>query len=389
MITPDETVTRVRRVLLKLGWQHPFFLPAVARVDVRADDTIPTACVTRQGVIRISPAYAASLPDDQLAFVAAHELLHLMLVHWARCEGRELRRWNYASDRVINYVLRTSGFRPPPGVLFPRPGEEEYNAEQTYTTEPQPVAEDGLPSVGQGCGVEEDSSGGGTEELPPADRTTREWREIAAQARALDRQAGQGQGSKLTRLLDIPPTRVQWRHMLRRSLLQAAAEHGSDDVSWTRAGRRTVPGVARLPGGVALTTSAAVVIDTSGSMSDADLARCVRETLAIAAQCQVGIYLVAHDSAVQFAGQIRPRAKAPTISARLTGRGGTIFGPAYAAVQAAQKRFDVMIHLTDGECADAWPARPRAARRLIVGLLGDGRLRACVPADARIVALHP
>jgi predicted metal-dependent peptidase len=144
-----------------------------------------------------------------------------------------------------------------------------------------------------------------------------------------------------------------------------------------------------LPGGITYRCKAAVVIDTSGSMSDEDLSRCVAETTAIVNNCRVPVFLVVHDHAVQEACWIRPGAKSQVhsnIKKRMKGRGGTSFNEAYDRVEKEPGRFNVMVHLTDGEVYD-WPNRPASVRRLVVALVGSSNRESC-PDDARIIEVE-
>jgi len=398
------TVARCRRVLLGMGWRHPFFLPAVARVQVVADDSIPTACAERRGCIRVNPHYIGTgvpgtpgLNDAQVGFVMGHELLHLILCHWSRRMGRPMRRWNKATDRAINQALRDSGITPPPDVLFPAQGQERFTAEEHYAGEPE---EDEGDQGGQGQGPSEPGKGCGPVDGPPgpdgADAdgagADRAWRETEQQCRALDRTAGQGKGSAVSRLTDIPPAKVAWKAILRRALSIAVAEAGTDDVSWSRRSRRSasLPGIPVLPGGICTRARIAVVIDTSGSMSDADLSRCVGETVAILTQAKVGAYLVVHDHEVQHALWLKPRDTAPAVAARMTGRSGTRFAPAYDQVGAERgPRFGAMVHLTDGEGETPWPEKPVNVRHAIAAIVGRPGAETHAPQGFRTVEVEP
>jgi hypothetical protein len=66
----------------------------------------------------------------------------------------------------------------------------------------------------------------------------------------------------------------------------------------------------------------------------------------------------------------------------MKGRGGTSFDEAYACV-GEEGKFNVMVHLTDGEVF-GWPDKPASVRRLVVALLGS----ACdteVPQSAKVI----
>jgi predicted metal-dependent peptidase len=405
-------VKRCKAQSMSLGWKFPFFLPSIARIEFRADNRRPTACVDLKGIIRVNPEFAKSLKDTELQFVIAHELMHLLMLHHDRRGHREPLRWNIATDLIINRTLKNvsdsagaGAFTMPKEGIIADENQAELTAEQLYSEIPEPpqwlkdAFTQGAVPVGQGCGPEKgDSDGDGGDQDQDKDgdggdmtedQLRRQWRECAAQSQLAGRQAGTHEGNLLADLLDIPPPKVRWSEVLRGALYRAIAEAGRDDVSWHRRSRRSTTDII-LPGGITYRCKAAVVIDTSGSMSDEDLSRCVAETTAIVNNCRVPVFLVAHDHAVQEACWIRPGAKGTVhsnIKKRMKGRGGTSFDEAYQRVEDEPGKFNVMVHLTDGEIYGDWPDRPSSVRRHVIALVGSANKTDC-PADARIIEVE-
>lgn len=409
-IDPDVAAALVKRCkaqAMSLGWKSPFFLPAIARIEFVAANFPPTACVDLRGRIRVNPEFAASLKDTELQFVIAHELMHLLMLHHDRRANRDPVRWNIATDLIINRTLKNAAaamgagaFTMPSVGIIADEGQAEMTAEQLYSEIPEPSAQQraqaqqGTTPVGAGCGpVPGDGKGDGEEDEDGAggksdDQLKREWRECAAQSQMSGRQAGTQDGNLLADLLDIPPPKVRWAEVLRGALHRAIAEAGRDDVSWSRRSRRSGADII-LPGGITYRCKAAVVIDTSGSMSDEDLSRCVAETTAIVNNCRVPVFLVVHDHCVQEACWVRPGARGTVhanIKKKMKGRGGTSFEEAYDRVEKEPGKFNVMVHLTDGEVYD-WPERPSSVRRLVVALLGSAN-DTQAPKDARIIEVE-
>jgi predicted metal-dependent peptidase len=137
-----------------------------------------------------------------------------------------------------------------------------------------------------------------------------------------------------------------------------------EDYTYGRPSRRAacLPGVV-LPSLRRRPPRVSVVIDTSGSVSDAELGSALLEVSAISRA--VGgrrdlISVVSCDSAARIA---HPLCRAEGI--RLTGGGGTDLRSGFAAALRAQPRPDVVVVLTDGQTP--WPdARPPC--RTVVGL---------------------
>ncbi len=413
-IDPEVAAALVKRCKaqsMSLGWKFPFFLPSIARVEFRACNRTSTACGVLRGIVRFSPTFAAKLKDAELQFVIAHELMHPLMLHHDRRANRDPLRWNLSTDLIINRTLQNvannagaGSFTMPkddqgkPIGVIANEDQAEMTAEQLYSEQPEPpqwlkdmFAAGDVP-VGQGCGIEpgdgQDGDDQPGQEKLTDDQLKRQWRECAAQSQMAGRQAGTQEGNMLADLLDVTPPKGRWSEVLRGALSRAIAEAGRDDVSWNRRSRRSTTDII-LPGGITYRCKASVVIDSSGSMSDEELARCVAETTSIVNNCRVPVFLVVHDHAVQEACWIRPGAKGAVhanIKKRMKGRGGTSFNEAYARVEKEPGKFNVMVHLTDGEVYD-WPDRPPSVRRLVVALVGSSS-RDQVPADARCIEVE-
>ncbi|MDO4570152.1 MAG: VWA-like domain-containing protein [Planctomycetia bacterium] len=97
----------------------PYLAGLAAKADIQIDDRIKTACVFDSGRMLLGTEFFDSLNCEELAFVLAHELLHLFLKTGQRqgeCLDRKLI--NIAHDFIINeMVLEAFGksYADPPG----------------------------------------------------------------------------------------------------------------------------------------------------------------------------------------------------------------------------------------------------------------------------------
>lgn len=57
----------------------------------------------------INPDFFAPLTEKEIVFILCHEVLHCALLHFARMEGRNPKKWNYATDYEINLMLVEDG----------------------------------------------------------------------------------------------------------------------------------------------------------------------------------------------------------------------------------------------------------------------------------------
>lgn len=386
MDTP--TTKRLRNAILALGWNYPFFLPALAMADIVEDTTIKTMTINEAGLMRVNPGFAASLSDKELAAVGVHELGHPMLAHLSRMGSRNLKRWNRAIDRAWNQALREMGIELPAGAIYPERGNVQATAEELYDLERVQPEDDGAPgqgkepAPGQGCGAEPgqgrqegsegdgEGEGQGRGESPTQSQMERQWAEVANQARALA--AGTQHADVMARITNVPRPRVRWENLIKSAASHALAAHGRDDQTWNRRSRRS-PADGYLPGWTATRAKIAVAIDSSGSITDEMLAGAIGHAVKLAQISGLKLFLALHDTDCYWSGWIAAGANPEGLKRHLTGRGGTYFRPTYQTVEGAG-RFDVFVHLTDGYGETPWPGTPRTVRRLIVAQLGDGKI---------------
>lgn len=382
-----------RRQANAMGWAHPFFAIPSARVRFKEDTDgriTKTAGVSADGWIYLHTPWASKLTKAELQGLIAHELMHLILGHRRRQGNRIHRVWNIACDMTINYALKKSGFVLPGDGVYPPEKWETWHAERIYdelmaqgeSQKPQ----DGDPAPGQGCGVMAPQGDGDPQDGEGGSQKTeaecsRQWKEIAVQAAEMGRTQGAGKDDALVGAIEVPEPRVRWSAILRKGLSTARSAHGRDSQTWTRRGRRSQAVGPQFCGWQTKAAKCAVVIDTSGSMSDDTLAQCVAEAVAISRASGVRVYLVTHDAGVQWAGWLAPNCRPEAITKALKGRGGTSAYEAYKNVANAAKRFDAFIHLTDGYLG--WPQWPENTRKRIVALTGYH----CDPENVRDGAL--
>lgn len=77
-------------------------------------------------------AFFARLSAEERLFVLAHEAWHCVLMHMLRCQRRNPRTFNIATDMETNRLLRQEGLTVAPGCLLPHRGWETLSAEEIY-----------------------------------------------------------------------------------------------------------------------------------------------------------------------------------------------------------------------------------------------------------------
>jgi hypothetical protein len=158
--------------------------------------------------------------------------------------------------------------------------------------------------------------------------------------------------------------KVNWRQQLRASLQETLAVRGKQDYSYTKPSRRHPPVVGGpvFPSTVDKKGTVAVVVDTSGSMSEHDLGQAIAELRGLMTQMGARVVLISADAAVHAVKEIRDWKEAERL---LLGGGGTDMGIAIKAAEKIKPRPSAIVVLTDGETP--WGERP--ANIPVVGVI--------------------
>ncbi|MGI9951409.1 VWA-like domain-containing protein [Moorellaceae bacterium AZ2] len=164
--------------------------------------------------------------------------------------------------------------------------------------------------------------------------------------------------------------KVDWRKELASAVRHAIADvSGASDYSYRRPSRRQGQiGNGRIifPALRRPIPNIAVVVDTSASISDRELAQALAEVSGILrALGQQGVTVLAVDTMVHACRRVfRPE------QVKLAGGGGTDMGVGLYAAYHLRPKPQIVIVLTDGYTP--WPACPPRGMKVIVALLGDG-----------------
>ncbi len=166
--------------------------------------------------------------------------------------------------------------------------------------------------------------------------------------------------------------KVDWRRELAAAIRHAVADvAGASDYSYRRPSRRQGQvgnGKVVLPSLRRPVPSVAVVVDTSGSISDQMLAQALAEISGILKGLgqREGVHVLAVDSAVQSCRRLfRPE------QVELAGGGGTDMCVGLAAAEKLRPQPQVTVVVTDG--LTPWPSRPPKGMKVVVALTGDGK----------------
>jgi predicted metal-dependent peptidase len=417
------------------AWHHPFFLIPLGHCNWAEGNPllIKTMAIETKIVkegndrkpminLYINTEWSKSLPDEEVFGVLCHEILHALLRHHERGGGKNQETWGQAADMAINASLTDSQIKIPRSGLLPPQDHWQESADELYTlldSEQIPPPKGYDPdSVGQGCmpkkgnpnedgeegqsGDQEgegdgnadgegqgdgsgngdgqgEGEGQGSGESGQSDSgADRAWGEMIAQAQSMGR--GQGSAKALAKLFKPEPIKTKWEKLLQRVANRANANGGRDSQTFKRINRRSFDGDFTLPGWESKRPAVAVIIDSSGSVSDEMLRAALSSVKEIADFSGIRFFLALHDWVCYYADWIKPETTVESLSSRVTARGGTSPDQAFQKVSEAKGRFDACVYLTDGEVGQ-YPTKPLNVKRMIVGILGNrpDNYRATIP----------
>ncbi len=128
------------------------------------------------------------------------------------------------------------------------------------------------------------------------------WKEVVISAKMHAEAKGNMPAGLGAAIDSLTKSTVRWQDYLKTA---ATKVFGRDRYSYKRYNRRGRAMNVRLPKAVPDGKSAVIAIDTSGSMSDADVRQCVTESAEIFKQCGASkLFLILHDMRVYYAGEV-------------------------------------------------------------------------------------
>lgn len=399
-----EIETKLSAARTRLILEKPFLGTLVMHLPLKAVEWCATTA-TDARAFYYNPQFIDNLNLSQTQFMLAHEALHCALSHFSRRSHRTKRRWDVACDHAVNLMLAEEGLKAPPGALM-NPLYKHLTAEEIYPfiqAEPseEPIddhlfdGESGGDDKGVGAGendlsqtasnrgedregkgkssgdekrggkqgasgeTQENQGGiGGAEQReefvglekprePSAaekEQLSNQWRQRLASAAQQARQAGKLADSWMRLVDDLIQPRQPWRMLLARYMMSVA----HDDYSFQRQSRRE--GEAMLPSLYSGQADIIVVLDTSGSIGDAEIREFISEVDAIKGQIRARIALHACDEKLASGGPWLYESWEPvTPPKEISGGGGTDFRPVFEWVERDGLRPDLLIYFTDAE----------------------------------------
>ena len=297
----------IARAKVRLVTSEPFFATILLSMKLVETNVMPDGrelwmAATDGSTMWINPENVNPLPLQQVVGLLKHEVLHVVFLHPWRVGDRNHRRWNKATDDIINDIILKEGGELPEGGRIFEDISLTHTAESRYAELPDE------PEGGKGgAGGDGDGDGDGDPfdgDLLPAPGngeskaiSESKAKAMIAKAAAVARAQGKLPGVIAGILGDIFDAHVPWEEVLTQFLTDTAQA----DYSWARPNRRFIGAGMYLPGlhSTGSMRKLGVIIDTSGSVSDDELRQFFGEVVsAVESVCPSELIVVYCDSAV-------------------------------------------------------------------------------------------
>ncbi len=94
----------IERFKSLLSVRLPFYGEILSRIEFIRDDHVSTIG-TNGKVIVYNDSFMRNTPISERNYIVMHELMHIILKHWKRNDGKDPKIWNLAADYVVNGIL--------------------------------------------------------------------------------------------------------------------------------------------------------------------------------------------------------------------------------------------------------------------------------------------
>lgn len=337
-----EKMTKARTAMIL---DQPFYGMLTMRLKFMERSNIPTLAVDGKHVF-YNAKFVDELTFELTKSAIAHEVMHCVLDHMNRRQGRQPRRWNQAGDYVINLILKESGFEIGKGWLL-NPAYKDMTTDEVYNLLPESEEGDGNDPLDE---VQDASNN----DVDPG-MTATDWKIAAVQAATEAAKIGKLPGTLERFVEKLTQPQVDWREVLRSFV----SDRAKDDYSWMKPNRRLAGQGIFLPGLYSESMGeVAVAIDTSGSITDEILAKFASEIQAIADNTRPSrVHVIYCDAEVNHVDTFE---LGEPLHFKPHGGGGTDFRPVMKWVEENNIAPKCLVYLTDlyGPCGDEAPEYP-------------------------------
>jgi predicted metal-dependent peptidase len=324
---------KLKRAKIQLILRHPWLSHAVLHIKTITGDLPRSAyaCVFPDGRVILDRNNTEGLNVNQLITILAHEILHLLFLHFLRRGTRNPEKWNVACDIAVNNWLKSFGFE-----LVLDTGKYSgigylWSAEKIYEKLPEvDFREKELLDIH--C----EDSGEENEEL------MRKWYRVLLEVKNSLKQRGDLPAGFVDCVNEILHPGLSWRQLL----LHFISQKRKSGESWTPPNIKMMQFGFLLPYYYEEFLKLGIAIDTSGSITHKELQLFAGSLVEIMSLIKSEITLLLCDAEIQ---DIRKDFELHDLfSLQFKGGGGTDFRPVFKYICEKHIDLDCLIYLTDG-----------------------------------------
>lgn len=264
---------------IRLLFHQPFFGNIATRLQLKENNTFCNTAATDGRTLYYNTEFFGKMNLENIVFVVAHEVLHMVFNHMGRKEYRNHTLWNYACDYAINGILIRDKIGRMPDVKGLH--DTKYNgksAEEIYELlleeygDKQPgslgVLIDDHIDWGDGDGDGNDDKNGDQPRYSAQELKEIRDEMISNIIQAVQCSAGKVPGEVLRLVKDLTEPKMNWRQLLRTQIQSLV----KNDFTWTRPSRKSWHTGFVMPGvNYDQTIDVAIALDMSGSITDAQV----------------------------------------------------------------------------------------------------------------------
>jgi predicted metal-dependent peptidase len=356
-----SNIEKLKKAKLAVIQKFPYFAQAIFALRIHKSKSVGTLGVDKYWNLYYDEEFTESITLTELSSILIHEILHLLRKHIERRKivKADHLEWNICCDAEINDDLRKDNCALPEGVLYPEQFEwEEFKTAEFYfsnrnekffaSVERLRNCKGARPGSGQ-CG-----SAASGEKMPweteSGGVSEAEGELVRKQVANAVKNYGNVSDS-MARWADgiLGPSKIDWRNELAYVFRKAYDnfKSGSSDYTFTRPSRRFRDQEVIYPSMYDSDPKVFIVVDTSGSIGDAEL-KCFLEEIQ-------GIFINLGIRTVRVGGcdcEINSNLEISCVAQlynNLRGGGGTDMGEAIRYLNKEKGGTDICVILTDGD----------------------------------------
>lgn len=372
---------KLAQAKLALIHKWPYYAAALMALVHVSEPSVKTMAVDKKWRLYYAPKFVMEVPVLEVVGILLHEVEHLLRKHADRKVWRDHYLWNVACDLEINDDVEQFGFRLPEYALRAldytklnsamvkgRVAEQYYeiiNSDERLKrqfVQQLRIVVGAKPLAGSGGSSADgerkeweiaDSDDGSSQGVDSADAEII-FRRVAEDVLGeLAKGRGNIPGHLKRWAEELLKPKVDWRRELRSTLSSSVSRaSGKDNYTYARPNRRQDSyGSVIVPSMSRSMIRLAIVIDTSGSMSQVELAQGIAEVNGVLRSFSGGIdvYVISCDAGASSAQKIN---SAKSIS--LVGGGGTDMRVGIKGALEIKPEVSIIVVFTDGETP--WPS---------------------------------